>query len=80
MMKKSSHIFLIDFGISTRFEDAKGNHIRMTKTSSFAGNPLFASKNVWKRQPLSRRDDLISLFYILVYLATGELKFIYKEN
>jgi serine/threonine protein kinase len=68
MMKKSSHIFLIDFGISKRFEDVKGNHIRMYKTSSFAGNALFASKNAWKQKPLTRRDDLISLFYILVFL------------
>ena len=35
---------------------------------SFKGNVLFASKNALKGMTISRRDDVISLVYLLVFL------------
>ena len=32
--------------------------------------------NAFNETTLSRRDDLISLFYLLIYLATGRIPFV----
>ena len=43
------------------------------------GNLIFASPNSVMDIVLSRRDDMISLFYLLLHLQTGELPF-YKSD
>jgi hypothetical protein len=40
---------------------------------------VFGSKNAFKGQSLSRRDDLISLAYLLIYLVDGDLLFMQNE-
>jgi len=42
---------------------------------NFKGNLVFASKNSFFGRTLSRRDDLISLTYLMVYLLDGDLVF-----
>lgn len=39
---------------------------------------MFASVNIFKRQRQSRRDDLISLVYILAYFLNGRLSWLKK--
>ena len=46
----------------------------------FRGNFLFASVNAFNFQTLSRRDDLISLCYMLVYLIDGDTPFLLDEE
>ena len=41
---------------------------------------IFASKNAFKLNTLSRRDDLISLVYFLLYLVDGDLVFLASED
>lgn len=41
---------------------------------------IFASKNAFNLFTQSRRDDLISLCYLLVYLIDGDLTFLSKED
>ena len=41
---------------------------------------IFASKNAFNLFTQSRRDDLISLCYLLVYLIDGDLTFLTKED
>ncbi len=43
-------------------------HIKKEQVDAFRGNVAFASLNQMKFFSTSRRDDLISLFYFLVYL------------
>ena len=43
--------------------------------NSFKGNLIFGSKNAFRGQRLSRRDDLISLAYLLIYIVDGDLEF-----
>lgn len=65
-------IRLIDFGLSTSFVDENGYHIK--KQESYTrGNYAFASKNTVIGISPSRRDDLLSLVYLLFYLYTGTL-------
>lgn len=42
----------------------------------FKGNAIFSSKNAFARITLSRRDDIISLVYFLVYLIDTKLTWI----
>jgi hypothetical protein len=42
----------------------------------FFGNFLFASVNAFRFKTQSRRDDLISLCYMLVYMVDGSLPFL----
>lgn len=62
------NIYLIDFGLSTSFKDHRGNHIKKEYTEQFSGNILFASLNSCRYKTKSRRDDLESLMYILIFL------------
>lgn len=46
---------------------------------NYYGNVLFASKNAHIGLTLSRRDDFISLAYLLIFLLNGRLEFWGKE-
>uniref|UniRef100_A0A915PJM1 Protein kinase domain-containing protein n=1 Tax=Setaria digitata TaxID=48799 RepID=A0A915PJM1_9BILA len=48
-------------------------HIPCTQKRSFCGTVRFASPNAHRGVALSRRDDLISLAYTLIYFLKGEL-------
>ena len=78
---------LIDFGISSSYikEDYllreprnDAEHIDM-KYKSFKGNDAFCSRNVLSHKSTSRRDDLISLVYVMVFLITLEIPFMKKN-
>lgn len=61
-------LHLIDFGFCRKFTDSRGNHIINKPTSSLIGTPLFVSLFVHKKGQPSRRDDLESILYIILYL------------
>ena len=71
---------LIDYGLVGKFIDEYGMHKPRVQTKEFKGNLVFASKNAFKGQSLSRRDDLISLGYLLLYLLDGDLNFMMSVN
>ena len=67
-------IYLIDFGLSKRFKDNKTNqHIPYKEGRPFIGTARYASANAHLGLEQSRRDDLISIGYILIYLLKGIL-------
>lgn len=41
---------------------------------------IFASKNAFNLFTQSRRDDLISLCYLLIYIVDGDLAFLSKDS
>lgn len=66
-------IFLIDFGLTSKYIDGeKGTHIVKEYIRNFSGNFLFASLNSCRGFNKSRRDDIESLFYVLIYLLNEE--------
>jgi serine/threonine protein kinase len=69
---ESSQICLIDYGIAKPWRNPDYTHIEKRQLDRFCGNVLFASRNAFKGQSLSRRDDLISLVYLLCFLVNGE--------
>ena len=66
---ESHNVTMIDFGFATQYLDEDTEqHIKKKRVDAFRGNVAFASLNQMKFHSTSRRDDLISLFYFLVYL------------
>ena len=66
-------LFLIDFGLC-KFYLENNNHIPMKATNYLIGSLNYTSINSHEKNELSRRDDLISLGYIILYLYYGNLE------
>uniref|UniRef100_A0A6C0DSG1 non-specific serine/threonine protein kinase n=1 Tax=viral metagenome TaxID=1070528 RepID=A0A6C0DSG1_9ZZZZ len=73
-MIRDGELYLIDFGMATFYINADKCHIQMeTNHTSITGSPKYISQNIHLGISATRRDDLISLGYILLYLLYGEL-------
>ena len=67
-------LFLIDFGLARRCVNMKtGQHIPMQTGKNLTGTARYASLNTHRGYEQSRRDDLESAAYLLIYLLKGEL-------
>ncbi|CAD8181495.1 unnamed protein product [Paramecium octaurelia] len=66
-------IYLIDFGLSKCYKDNQGNHIPMIEKKGIIGTARYASIGAHLGREQSRRDDLESLAYVLIYLNKGKL-------
>ncbi|EGR34056.1 protein kinase domain protein, partial [Ichthyophthirius multifiliis] len=66
-------IHLIDFGLAKYYQNANKQHIKLTENKGMIGTARYASLNAHLGLEQSRRDDLESLGYILVYFLKGEL-------
>jgi len=74
-------IYLIDYGLSMVYWRVKDNqHIPYKEGKSFVGTTRFASRNIHKGYQSSRRDDLESLAYMLIYFLKGRLPWQLKEG
>lgn len=69
---KSTQIYIIDFGLCKPFI-YKEKHIEMKSTHSLIGSRTYASINAHEYLELSRRDDLESLGYMMIYFYLGDL-------
>ena len=72
--KKSHILHMIDFGLAKRYRDGKTHqHIPYKENKNLTGTARYASVNAHLGIEQSRRDDLESIGYVLVYLANGSL-------
>ena len=69
---KSREIYIIDFGLCKSFMN-KEKHIEMKSTHNLIGSRTYASINAHDYLELSRRDDMESLGYMMLYFYLGEL-------
>lgn len=69
---KSSELYIIDFGLARQYI-RNGNHIDFKTNKTLLGTPSFASINNHKGQEQSRRDDIESWIYSMIFCAKGYL-------
>jgi serine/threonine protein kinase len=73
-MMRNNELFLIDFGFATFYIDENKEHLEnMGSHNSILGTPKYVSYNIHLGHSPSRRDDLISLFYMYFFLCYREL-------
>ena len=72
--KDPNVIYLIDFGLSQKYRSGlSGKHIRFGFTGKLTGTVRFASANALRGGEQSRRDDIESIGYMLVYFMKKRL-------
>ena len=70
----SNTVFLIDFGLTRSVIDSEtGQHIPFCQGKGLIGTCRYVSANSHKGYELSRRDDLITLGYVIIRLFKGSL-------
>jgi serine/threonine protein kinase len=72
-MISNEEIFLIDFGFSCFYVDDKVEHLPTGESQNIVGTPKYVSYHVHNGITNGRRDDLISLGYLYIYLCCREL-------
>lgn len=74
LVKISNNVlYTIDMGLCKKFITGDRQHLPLIKTKNFVGTPRYASINSHRGMELSRRDDLESILYMLIYFAKGRL-------
>ncbi len=71
--KDTNIVYLVDFTFAKRYINS-GKHIKELLTNKIIGSLNFVSLNVHRHLEPSRRDDIISAIYVLMYLYYGKLE------
>jgi len=70
---REKRLFLVDLGLATRWKE-RGQHVRYDqRPDDFRGTVRYASVHAHLGRTTSRRDDLESLAYTLLFLLKGRL-------
>ena len=79
--KDPNLIYLIDFGLAKKYRSSRtGKHIKFTDLKMIYGSCRYMSLNAIRGYEQSRRDDLESLGYMLVFLIKKTLPWLKAEK
>lgn len=79
-MIRDGELFLIDFGLATFYIGPDGDHIEDVITENLVGTPKYISYNVHCGHLPSRRDDMLSLGYMFLWLYDDPTFFTTPSN
>jgi len=68
-----TRLYLIDFGLAKQYMSIGGEHILYRSDKNLIGTVRYASVNSHDNKELSRRDDIESIGYLILYLIMRKL-------
>ena len=71
--KDDSKIYMIDFGLSKQYLNKDKTHIKFITGKSLIGTAWYSSVSAHEGNEQGRRDDLMSIFFVLIYFFKGSL-------
>lgn len=73
------NVFIIDFGLAERYIDDNGTLIPHQRAENLSGYSVFLGTNAMNFMKQSRKDDMESLMYCLIYLVNNKTEWAHED-